>query len=68
MANPVFPDVGSQDSLPQVRITLGEISQVLNWLFQGNIDSLSIRRLTADKINTGILNANKVTIEGLDHR
>lgn len=62
MANPMFPDVGNQDTLQQVRITLGEISQLLNWLFQGNIDSLNIRRLTADLIKAGTIDAGKVTI------
>jgi hypothetical protein len=62
MANAPFPDVGNQDSLAQLRIIVGEISQLLNWLFQGNIDSLNVRKLTADLIKAGTLLANLVTI------
>lgn len=62
MANAPFPDVGSQDSLEQLRAIVGEISQLLNWLFQGNIDSLNVRRLTADKVTAGTLLAALVTI------
>lgn len=65
MANPMFPDVGNQDDLKQVRITLGEISQLLNWLLQGNIDSLNIRRIDAKIIIAASITADKLSVTEL---
>lgn len=57
-----FPQIGRNDDLNKVREALGELCQILDFLFTGGIDSLNIRRLTADKITTGTIDAGKVTI------
>lgn len=62
MAIEPFPSVGRNDDLNKVREALGELCQILDFLFDGGIDSLNIRKLTAEKITTGTLLANLVTI------
>lgn len=62
MAVEPFPKIGRNDSFEKVRESIGAAFDILEFLFDGGIDSLNIRRLTADLINTGILNAGKVTI------
>ncbi|WP_217597294.1 hypothetical protein [Cohnella sp. GbtcB17] len=44
------------------REQMAELTKILNFLLNGKLDSLNIRELTADKINTGTLNAGLVTV------
>lgn len=62
MAIEPLPKIGRNDTFEQVRESLGAALDTLEFLFNGGLDSLNIRRLTADKITTGTLDAGKVTV------
>lgn len=62
MAIEPLPKIRNDDSLEKLRAAVGAGFDVIEYLLNGGLDSLNIRRLTADKIYTGTLDAGKVTI------
>jgi hypothetical protein len=62
MATEPLPKIGHDDSFEKVRTAVGAGFDVIEYLLNGGLDSVNIRRLTANKIYTGTLDAGKVTI------
>ncbi|OCT12638.1 hypothetical protein A8709_33040 [Paenibacillus pectinilyticus] len=62
MATSQLPQLGANADFNQVKSTMIQWQDYLNWFFR-NLDSLNIKHLTADKVDTGTLNAGKVTIK-----
>jgi hypothetical protein len=62
MAIEPLPKIGHDDSLEKLRSAVGSGFDTIEFQLNGGLDSLNIRRLTAEKIYTGTLDAGKVTI------
>lgn len=61
MPTPNLPALGDNPSQRQILDYIVKLQRDLEWLL-GNLDSLNVRKLTADVIDTGTLNADLVTI------
>lgn len=57
-----LPSITRNMSLGQLTEAVGEGFNVMDFLLNGGLDSLNIRKITAEKITTGTLDAGKVTI------
>jgi hypothetical protein len=50
------------DSEEDLQEQLAEIAKLLNFLLNGNLESVNVRELTADKISAGTINTGDITI------
>lgn len=65
MAIEPFPSVGRNDDLNKVREALGDLCQTLDFLFDGGLDTLNIRRLDAKVITANTITAEKMNVSKL---
>lgn len=65
MATSQLPQLGANADFDQVKSTMIQWQDYLNWFFR-NLDSLNVKHLTADHVDTGTLDANLVTIAAED--
>lgn len=65
MATSQLPQLGANADFEQVKSVMIQWQDYLNWFFR-NLDSLNVKHLTADHVDTGTLDANKVAIAADD--